>query len=119
MVYGREQMKDCSFNATSDSSGRIWMLPRSSACCARHHGGPDAPYLGRWIAELYSIDREGHPTRYALPGTESENRVLAMLQTADETVWVGTAGGLQKMKEGRFSQSPRTAYGGSCSDAVE
>jgi ligand-binding sensor domain-containing protein/signal transduction histidine kinase len=61
-----------------------------------------------WVggSQLYSIDPAGHPTRYVLPGPDSESGVLAMLQTADETVWVGTAGGLQKLKSGRFYKLP-------------
>src|SRR3984957_16722107 len=52
-----------------------------------------------WVggARLYSVDPDGRTTQYALPGTYSENRVRAMLQTADGIVWVGTVGGLQQM----------------------
>jgi ligand-binding sensor domain-containing protein/signal transduction histidine kinase len=61
-----------------------------------------------WVggSQLYSLDPEGHSTRYALPGTDRGSRVLAMLQTADETVWAGTSGGLQRLKEGRFYKVP-------------
>jgi ligand-binding sensor domain-containing protein/two-component sensor histidine kinase len=61
-----------------------------------------------WIggSHLYSVDPDGHATQYALPGTDSENRVRAMLQTIDGTVWVGTVGGLQQLSAGRFHNVP-------------
>ena len=75
-----------------------------------------------WVggSRLYSVDPDGHTRQYALPGTYSENRVRAMLQTTDGIVWVGTVGGLQQMSEGRFHKVPELhLYGSFFFDAVE
>ena len=61
-----------------------------------------------WVggSRLYSVDPDGRTTQYVLPGTYSENRVRAMLQTIDGTVWIGTVGGLQRLNGGRFHNVP-------------
>jgi len=57
-----------------------------------------------WVggSRLMTIDAAGREQDYALPGAYSANRVKRILQTADGTVWVGTVGGLQCLRNGRF-----------------
>jgi len=57
-----------------------------------------------WVggSRLLTIDAAGREQDYALPGAYSANRVKRILQTSDGTVWVGTVGGLQRLRNGRF-----------------
>jgi ligand-binding sensor domain-containing protein/signal transduction histidine kinase len=66
-----------------DRSGRIWV------------GG----------SRLYSL-QDGHAHEYVLPDNESRNKVKSILQTADGAIWVGTVGGLYRLRLGRYSFEP-------------
>jgi ligand-binding sensor domain-containing protein/anti-sigma regulatory factor (Ser/Thr protein kinase) len=57
-----------------------------------------------WVggSRLFAINRDGHEQQFKLPGIYSENRVKTILQTSDGTVWVGTVGGLQRLRNGHF-----------------
>ena len=58
-----------------DRTGRIWV------------GG----------ARLYSL-KDGQAREYSLPDNDSRNKVKSFLQTADGTIWVGTVGGLYRLR---------------------
>ncbi|MGD0096269.1 MAG: two-component regulator propeller domain-containing protein, partial [Terracidiphilus sp.] len=58
-----------------DRTGRIWV------------GG----------ARLYSL-KDGQAREYSLPDNESRNKVKSFVQTADGTIWVGTVGGLYRLR---------------------
>jgi ligand-binding sensor domain-containing protein/signal transduction histidine kinase len=68
-----------------DRSGRIWV------------GG----------SRLYSL-KDGQPHEYSLPDNDSRNKVKSLLQTADGAIWVGTVGGLYRLRpgEGTFKSMP-------------
>ncbi len=57
-------------------------------------------------SQLISISPAGAATVYTLPGIYSKNRVKSILQTSDGTVWVGTVGGLQRLRNGKFQPMP-------------
>jgi ligand-binding sensor domain-containing protein/signal transduction histidine kinase len=61
-----------------DRSGRIWV------------GG----------SRLYSV-KDGQPHEYSLPGNDSKNKVKSFLQTSDGVIWVGTVGGLYRLRLGQ------------------
>ncbi|MGD0680747.1 MAG: two-component regulator propeller domain-containing protein [Terracidiphilus sp.] len=58
-----------------DRSGRIWV------------GG----------SRLYSL-KDGQSHEYSLPGNDSKNKVKSFLQTSDGVIWVGTVGGLYRLR---------------------
>jgi ligand-binding sensor domain-containing protein/signal transduction histidine kinase len=58
-----------------DRTGRIWV------------GG----------ARLYSL-KDGQTREYSLPDNDSRNKVKSFLQTSDGTIWVGTVGGLYRLR---------------------
>jgi ligand-binding sensor domain-containing protein/signal transduction histidine kinase len=68
-----------------DRSGRIWV------------GG----------SRLYSL-KDGQSHEYSLPGNDSKNKVKSFLQTSDGVIWVGTVGGLYRLRHGqdRFEPVP-------------
>ena len=68
-----------------DSTGRIWV------------GG----------SRLYSL-KDGQHREYSLPDNDSRNKVKSFLQTADGVIWVGTVGGLYRLRPGqdRFEPVP-------------
>ncbi len=57
-------------------------------------------------SQLISINPAGAARVYTLPGTYSKNRVKSILQTSDGTIWVGTVGGLQQLRDGQFQPMP-------------
>ena len=61
-----------------------------------------------WVggSRLIAIEPDDSNRQFSLPGAYSENRVKKILQTADGTVWVGTVGGLQYLRNGRFQTLP-------------
>jgi signal transduction histidine kinase/ligand-binding sensor domain-containing protein len=65
-----------------------------------------------WIggSRLLTIDAAGRNQEYVLPGAYGTNRVKRILQTSDGTVWVGTVGGLQRLRNGRFENVPGIPY---------
>ena len=66
-----------------DRTGRIWV------------GG----------SRLYSL-QNGQPHEYSLPGNDSRNKVKSFAQTADGTIWVGTVGGLFRLRPGEVKFEP-------------
>jgi len=66
-----------------DRAGRIWV------------GG----------SRLYSL-KDGQPHEYSLPDNDSRNKVKSFLQTADGTIWVGTVGGLFRLRPGQEKFEP-------------
>jgi ligand-binding sensor domain-containing protein/signal transduction histidine kinase len=66
-----------------DRTGRIWV------------GG----------SRLYSL-KDGQPHEYSLPDNDSRNKVKSFLQTADGTIWVGTVGGLFRLRPGKENFEP-------------
>ncbi|MGD0832101.1 MAG: two-component regulator propeller domain-containing protein [Terracidiphilus sp.] len=62
-----------------------------------------------WIggSRLYSL-KQGQPHQYSLPDNDSRNKVKSFLETADGTIWVGTVGGLFRLRPGeeKFEQVP-------------
>ncbi len=68
-----------------DRTGRIWV------------GG----------ARLYSL-KKGQHHEYSLPENDSRNKVKSFLQTANGNIWVGTVGGLYRLRPGtdRFEPVP-------------
>jgi signal transduction histidine kinase/ligand-binding sensor domain-containing protein len=66
-----------------DRSGRIWV------------GG----------SRLYSV-KDGQSREYSLPGNDSKNKVKSFLQTSDGVIWVGTVGGLYRLRPGRDRFEP-------------
>jgi len=58
-----------------DRTGRIWV------------GG----------SRLYSL-KDGVPHEYSLPDNDSRNKVKSFLKTADGVIWVGTVGGLYRLR---------------------
>lgn len=62
-----------------------------------------------WVggSRLYSL-KDGQPHEYSLPDNDSRNKVKSFLQTTDGTLWVGTVGGLYRMRTGmnRFEPVP-------------
>jgi ligand-binding sensor domain-containing protein/signal transduction histidine kinase len=66
-----------------DRTGRIWV------------GG----------SRLYSL-KDGQSHEYSLPDNDSRNKVKSFLQTADGTIWVGTVGGLYRLRPGQDSFEP-------------
>lgn len=60
-----------------DRTGRIWV------------GG----------SRLYSL-KDGQTREYSLPDNDSRNKIKSFLQTADGVIWVGTVGGLYRMRPG-------------------
>ena len=68
-----------------DHSGRIWV------------GG----------SRLYSL-KDGQVHEFSLPGNDSRNKVKSFLETADGAIWVGTVGGLHRLRPGqdRFEPVP-------------
>jgi ligand-binding sensor domain-containing protein/signal transduction histidine kinase len=60
-----------------DRTGRIWV------------GG----------SRLYSL-KDGQTREYSLPDYDSRNKIKSFLQTADGVIWVGTVGGLYRMRPG-------------------
>jgi len=71
-----------------DRTGRIWV------------GG----------SRLYSL-KDGQSREYSLPDNDSRNKVKSFLQTADGVIWVGTVGGLYRLRPGheRFEPVPGVA----------
>jgi len=71
-----------------DRTGRIWV------------GG----------SRLYSL-KDGQHREYSLPDNDSRNKVKSFLQTADGVIWVGTVGGLYRLRPGheRFEPVPGVA----------
>ncbi len=66
-----------------DRNGRIWV------------GG----------SRLYSL-KDGQPHEYSLPDNDSRNKVKSFLQTADGVIWVGTVGGLYRLRPGKERFEP-------------
>jgi ligand-binding sensor domain-containing protein/signal transduction histidine kinase len=66
-----------------DSTGRIWV------------GG----------SRLYSV-KDGQPHEYSLPDNDSRNKVKSFLQTGDGSIWVGTVGGLFRLRPGSEKFEP-------------
>ena len=66
-----------------DSTGRIWV------------GG----------SRLYSL-KDGQPHEYSLPDNDSRNKVKSFLQTGDGSIWVGTVGGLFRLRPGSEKFEP-------------
>ena len=60
-----------------------------------------------WVggSRLVRIGRDGVQEE-TLPGAYSENRVKSILQTTDGVMWVGTIGGLDRWRDGRFVKAP-------------
>jgi ligand-binding sensor domain-containing protein/signal transduction histidine kinase len=62
-----------------------------------------------WVggSRLYSLTN-GQPHEYSLPDNDSRNKVKSFLQTADGAIWVGTVGGLYRMRPGedKFEPAP-------------
>lgn len=48
---------------------------------------------------LYAIIN-GEPREFALQGTDSQNRVKSILETADGSIWIGTVSGLHRLRPG-------------------
>ena len=71
-----------------DRTGRIWV------------GG----------SRLYSL-KDGQSREYSLPDNDSRNKVKSFLQTVDGVIWVGTVGGLYRLRPGheRFEPVPGVA----------
>jgi signal transduction histidine kinase/ligand-binding sensor domain-containing protein len=80
-----------------------WEDDRDGAPLAVHSITEDSEHR-LWVggSRLFTIDAQGTEQEYVLPGAYSENRVKRILQTKDGTVWVGTVGGLQRLRGGRF-----------------
>lgn len=57
-------------------------------------------------SRLIAIDPDGREQEFPLPGAYSQNRVKRILQTSDGTIWVGTVGGLQRLRAGSFHTVP-------------
>ncbi len=101
-----------------DREGQLWVAADSglykgkNGRFVRIDNTPDMPassfhglfqdHVGRvWAgaAEMYSI-QNGHSKRYALQGSDSQNRVKSVLETDDGSIWVGTVAGLHRMQPG-------------------
>ena len=50
--------------------------------------------------------KDGQPHEYSLPDNDSRNKVKSFLQTADGTIWVGTVGGLFRLRPGQEKFEP-------------
>jgi ligand-binding sensor domain-containing protein/signal transduction histidine kinase len=72
-----------------DRSGRIWV------------GG----------SRLYSV-KDGQSREYSLPGNDSKNKVKSFLQTSDGVIWVGTVGGLYRLRLGQDHFEPVAGVSG-------
>ncbi|WP_158942805.1 sensor histidine kinase [Granulicella sp. S190] len=60
-----------------------------------------------WVGGSRLLSIEGEEIHfYDLPGSYSSNRVKAVLQTTDGTVWVGTVSGLERLSRGKFEAVP-------------
>jgi len=61
-----------------------------------------------WVggSRLIAILPDGSEQEFKLPGAYSQNRVKRIFQTKDGTIWVGTVGGLQRLRDGRFETVP-------------
>ncbi len=71
-------------------------------------------HTGRiWVggSRLYSV-KDGQFHEYSLPDNDSRNKVKSFLETADGTIWVGTVGGLQRLRSGESSFEPVSGVSG-------
>jgi signal transduction histidine kinase/ligand-binding sensor domain-containing protein len=107
-----------------DDRGRLWvgtddgLFTMDGERLRRVDTGAIAPMAVHSIAEdrehriwvggsrLIAIDAGGRAPEFVLPGAYSKNRVKCILQTSDGTVWVGTVGGLQRLRSGAFHPVP-------------
>ncbi len=53
-------------------------------------------------SRLIAIDASEHEQEFKLPGAYSKSRVKKIFQSRDGTVWVGTVGGLERLRDGQF-----------------
>ncbi len=95
------------FRVTNGKATRIDDRPGMPA---NQFHGITQDHLGRvWAGagRLYAI-ANGVPTEYTLEGTESQHRVKSILETSDNSIWVGTVSGLFRLRPGssRFERVP-------------
>ena len=63
-----------------------------------------------WVGGSRLLMFEGDRVQqFKLPGAYSQNRVKTIVQTSDGTVWVGTVGGVQRLRGGNFESLPGIA----------
>ncbi len=72
-----------------DHTGRIW------------EGG----------SRIYAL-QDGHAREYSLPDNDSRNKVKSFLETPDGVIWVGTIGGLYRMRPGMDRFEPVAGVSG-------
>jgi len=71
-------------------------------------------HTGRiWVggARIYAL-KNGSAREYSLPDNDSRNKVKSFLETSDGVIWVGTIGGLYRLRPGMDRFDPVTGVSG-------